>query len=224
MKVDQVMTSDVVTVAPETHLREVARMLSDRKISGMSVVEDGLVVGVISEADILAKERGKTPERGRLLDFLLGDRAAAELKLDATTAGEAMSAPAVTIKPYRSVADAAATMIDEAVNRLPVVDEADRLVGIVTRADLVRAFVRSDEDLTREITDDVILRTLWISPESVQVEVEHGAVTLSGRVENRATAEMLPSFVQRVPGVVSVRSDITWETENGSPVRTGDAA
>jgi len=215
MKVEAVMTRDVVTVNPDTPLRDIARLLSESKISGMPVVEDGHVVGVISEADILAKERGKTPQRKRLLDFLLEDRPGAELKLEATTAREAMSAGALTIGPESPVADAAARMIDERVNRLPVVDRDGRLIGIVTRADLVRAFVRSDEELSREITDDVILRTLWIPPESVHVAVESGVVTLTGRVENRATAEMLPRFVQRVPGVVSVASELSWEDGNG---------
>ena len=208
MNVEAVMTSDVETVAPDTPLREVARLLSERGISGLPVLEEGRVVGVVSEADILAKERGSSHERARLLDFLIGDRAEAEQKLEATTAGEAMSAPALTIRPGKPISEAAATMIDENVNRLPVVDAKGHLIGIVTRADLVRAFVRSDEELTREITDDVILRQLWLSPESIHVTVEHGEVTLTGEVENEEAAEMLPRFVQRVPGVVSVTSDV----------------
>ena len=215
MNVEAVMTSDVETVTPDTPLRGVAELLVEKKISGMPVVDDGRVVGVISEADILAKERGKVPERGRLLDFLLDDRARAELKLEATTAGEAMTAPAVTIGPQTLVASAAAKMIDEHVNRLPVVDRDGRLIGIVTRADLVRAFVRTDAELAEEIRSDVLLRALWLPPDSVDVGVVEGVVTLTGSVENRATAEMLPGFVQRVPGVVSVLSEVTWEDGNG---------
>ena len=215
MNVEAVMTTDVDTTAPDTSLRDVARLLVEDKISGMPVVEDGRVVGVISEADILAKERGKPPERGRLLDFLFGDRASAELKLEATTAGDAMTAPAVTIGPHSPVAVAAAKMIDEGVNRLPVVDRDGRLVGIVTRADLVRAFVRTDAELAEEIRSDVLLRALWLTPESVEVGVVEGVVTLTGSVGDRAMAEMLPAFVQRVPGVVSVLSEVTWEDSNG---------
>jgi CBS domain-containing protein len=216
MKVQDVMSRDVVTVDVATPLREVAALLGEKRISGLPVVAEGRVVGVISEADILAKERGAPRERGGWFGFLVGDRAAAELKLEARTAGEAMSAPALTIEPDRPVSEAAAAMIDESVNRLPVVDHEEKLVGIVTRADLVRAFVRTDDELAAEIREDVLLKALWIAPDSVQVKVADGAVTLSGHVDNRSTAEMLPGFVQRVPGVVSVLSEVTWETGNGA--------
>jgi osmotically-inducible protein OsmY len=92
---------------------------------------------------------------------------------------------------------------------------AGELVGIVTRADLVRAFVRTDRQLADEIREHVLLKSLWIPPGNVNVAVDEGVVTLSGEVENRTTAEMLPDLVQRVPGVVAVRSDVTWEDENG---------
>jgi CBS domain-containing protein len=104
-------------------------------------------------------------------------------------------------------------MVDEGVNRLPVVDADGKLVGIVTRADLVRAFVRTDSELEREIREDVLLRSLWVAPERVVVEVEEGVASLRGQVENRATAEMLPDFVRRVPGVVAVHSDVSWEDD-----------
>jgi predicted transcriptional regulator len=131
-------------------------------------------------------------------------------KLAARTVGEAMTAPAVTIGAKRSLAEAATTMINEAVNRLPVVEEERRLIGIVTRADLVRAFVRSDEEIAKEIREDVLRRALWIEPDSVRVVVEDGEVRLSGEVETKADAELIPSFVQRVPGVVSVLSKLRW--------------
>jgi CBS domain-containing protein len=215
MKVSDVMTTAVVTVSSETPLRDVAVMLTERRISGLPVVDDGRVAGVVSEGDILAKERGRVAERRGLFGVLLDDRATAELKLHARTAGTAMTSPALTIAPNRPVSEAAATMIDEGVNRLPVVDSGGELLGIITRADLVRAFVRTDEELTEDVREGVLLKALWITPGNVNVVVKDGVVTLKGEVENRATAEMLPDFVQRVPGVVAVRSDVTWEDENG---------
>ena len=215
MKIADVMSTDVVTVDVSTPLREAAALLAEKKISGLPVTAEGRVVGVVSEADILAKERGETRERGGLFGFLLDDRATAELKLEARTAGEAMSAPAITTSPERPLAEAAGTMIDEGINRLPVVDDDGQLLGIVTRADLVKAFVRGDAELAEEIREDVLLRALWIPPESIAVTVEDGIVTLKGHVENRATAEMLPEFVQRVPGVVSVHAEVTWDEANG---------
>lgn len=213
MKVEEVMTRDVRTVTPSTPLKDVAALLAEHRISGIPVVEDGRVVGVVSEADILVKERAEKSGRPGLLGLLLDDTAEVEVKLQARTAGDAMTSPAITIGPSRSVTEAAAKMIDEGVNRLPVVDDEGKLVGIVTRADLVRAFLRSDEQIEHEIREDVILRTLWIPPENLSVSVNKGEVTITGHVETKAEAELVETFVARVPGVVSVHSKLTWETE-----------
>ncbi|HZR91962.1 MAG TPA: CBS domain-containing protein [Gaiellaceae bacterium] len=219
MKVEDVMTENVRTVTTDTPLKEVAEILAEQRISGLPVVEAGRVVGVVSEADILAKERGEVPRRGGLLGLLLEDGLEARAKLDAETAGEAMTSPAITIRRGRSLVEAAAKMIDAQVNRLPVVDDNDELVGIVTRADLVRAFVRSDADIAREIREDVILHTLWIVPDELTITVDNGAVTLGGEVETKSDAELLPEFVRRVPGVISVDSRLTWRVEENRPSR-----
>jgi len=102
-------------------------------------------------------------------------------------------------------------MIDEGVNRLPVVDDG-ALVGIITRADIVRAFTRSDAELASEILDDILRRTFWAEPGSVTVTVTDGRVALAGQVETEADAEMLPLFVSRVPGVVAVDADLRART------------
>src|SRR5262249_879082 len=110
------------------------------------------------------------------------------------------------------LAEAAARMLDGGINRLPVV-EGHCLVGIVTRADLVRAFVRSDAELEQEIAEDVVRDTLWLDPNAVSIGVRGGRVTLTGTVETRTSAEILAKLVRRVPGVVSVVSDLKWERE-----------
>ena len=217
MKVGDLMTRDVRTASVSTPLREVARVLVEHRISGLPIVEGGRVVGVVSEADILLKEQGDQPRRSGLLGALalLGaDRDEIEAKLNASTAGEAMSSPAVTITEDRPVAEAAAAMMNGGINRLPVVDTAGRLAGIVTRADLVRAFVRSDEEIGREIREDVILHTLWIAPEHVGVTVTDGNVRLTGQVEGESDARVLPEFVRRVPGVITVTSDLSWQGDD----------
>jgi len=217
MKVGDLMTRDVRTAGVSTPLREVARVLVEHRISGLPIVEGGRVVGVVSEADILLKEQGDQPRRSGLLGALalLGaDRDEIEAKLNASTAGEAMSSPAVTITEDRPVAEAAAAMMNGGINRLPVVDTAGRLAGIVTRADLVRAFVRSDEEIGREIREDVILHTLWIAPEHVGVTVTDGNVRLTGQVEGESDARVLPEFVRRVPGVITVTSDLSWQGDD----------
>jgi len=217
MKVGDLMTRDVRTAGVSTPLREVARVLVEHRISGLPIVEGERVVGVVSEADILLKEQGDQPRRSGLLGALalLGaDRDEIEAKLNASTAGEAMSSPAVTITEDRPVAEAAAAMMNGGINRLPVVDAAGRLAGIVTRADLVRAFVRSDEEIGREIREDVILHTLWIAPEHVGVTVTDGNVRLTGQVEGESDARVLPEFVRRVPGVITVTSDLSWQGDD----------
>ena len=216
MNVRDVMTRDVLTVSPATPLMEVARLLAERGISGLPVVEGGRVVGVVSEADILFKEQGDQPHSSGLvaaLGLLGADRAEIEAKLNATTAGEAMSSPALTITADRPLSQAAAAMMNAGVKRLPVVDAVGNLAGIVTRADLVRAFVRSDDEIEREIREDVIVRTLWIA-ERVDMTVTDGNVSLSGQVESKSDARLLPEFVRRVTGVVSVTSQLTWERED----------
>jgi CBS domain-containing protein len=207
MKVDALMTSDVLTVSPEASLKEAARLLADRGISGLPVVDSaGSVVGVLSEADIVAKARGAMP-RSRLLGWLLEGEAKADDRLTAVTVADAMSAPAVTIGSRRPVHEAAARLIAKGVNRLPVVDSG-RLVGIVTRADLVRAFTRSDSEIETEIREDVLRRTLWLEPGHVSLSVVDGQVSLEGEVASETDAELLRLFVERVPGVVSVDSRV----------------
>lgn len=222
MNVKDVMTSDVITVRPETSLKDVAAILTERRISGVPVVDaSGKVVGVVSEGDILFKERGPSERTGLLAWFADPYDVAEQLKLAARTAAEAMTAPAKTIAPWRLVSSAAAEMLDEGVNRLPVVDDEGRLVGIVTRADLVRAFVRTDAEIVREIREKVLERALLLeTPETVTVGVDGGVVTLDGFVELRADAELIATLVARLPGVVDVESSVRWRRENLKPRST----
>ena len=207
MKVCDLMTKDVVSVVPETSLREAASLLVANRISGMPVVnESNEVVGVLSEADILVKASGSVA-RNRLLGWLLEPDAGLDEKIRAETVAEAMSAPAVTITPYRPVHEAARLMVRENVNRLPVVDEG-KLSGILTRADVVRAFTRSDAEIAEEITSEILRRTFWLEPGRVTTTVTDGHVVIAGEVETEADAEMLPTLVARVPGVVSVEADL----------------
>jgi CBS domain-containing protein len=134
-------------------------------------------------------------------------------KLAAVTAGEAMTAPAVTVEPWITVAKAAATMTSRGMNRLPVVDDG-RLVGIVTRADLVRAYVRSDEELAGTIKVEVLRQLLWLDPTAFTIEVRDGVATISGSVERRSTAEMIARTIAMVPGIVDVDASIRWQLED----------
>lgn len=203
MRVAEIMTTEVLTVTPETSLKQVAELLTARGIAGVPVVdEEKHVLGVVSEADIILKERrlAQPDALHRMLHRTNGTAA----KKAARTAGEAMTSPAVTLTASRRVDVAAALMLDKQVNRLPVVDEHDVLVGIVTRADLVRAFVHTDEEIATEIREEVLLRELWLRPEDFDLIVERGDVTVAGHLPNEDERELLIRRIGLVPGVVSV--------------------
>jgi CBS domain-containing protein len=215
MNVRDLMTTEVLTVSPDTPLKDAAALLAEHGISGLPVCDaDGCVLGIVSEGDILFKERGPREPRGGALAWLVdGSRFQESAKEAARTAGEAMTAPALTIAPERPAAAAARLMLDHGVHRLPVVRDG-ALVGIVTRADLVRAFTRGDAEIALEIREDVLRRALWLEPDALDVSVEGGDVVLTGEIEARSDAEVLTKLVQRIPGVVSVRSNVLYRIDD----------
>lgn len=213
MRIADLMSRDVVATSPESSLKEMAALLADHHISGVPVIDEaGVVVGVISEADVL-QIQSRTPTRGGLLSRLI-DNPTDIVKWDATSVGEAMTTPVVTITQEQDVREAARIMMDEGVNRLPVLDDAGVLVGVVTRADIVRAFLRSDDEILREIEDDVLPRILWIDPQTVDVAVHDGHVTVVGHVESNADAELIDAFVSRLTGVVHVDNQLEWDVDH----------
>jgi signal-transduction protein with cAMP-binding, CBS, and nucleotidyltransferase domain len=186
------MTTPAITVREDALLHEVAEVLAAQRVSGLPVVDrDGSLVGVISEADIILKESGEPSE--------------------ARTAGEAMSAPPLTIEPWHSLTEAARIMLQEHVNRLPVLSDG-ALVGIVTRADLVRAFVRSDAEITAEIHESVALRSHGIDPNGLTLSVHDGEVKVDGPLRSAADAELVEQVIRRIPGVVSVECRLGADT------------
>ena len=217
MTIRDVMTTSVLTVRPDTPLKDVARLLIDGDVSGVPVVdEDGAVLGVVSEGDFLVKEQGPQALRHRRLARLLGESEATKRqigKLAARTAGEAMTVPAITMEPTRAIQDAAAVMTERRVNRLPVV-ESGRLIGIVTRADLVRAYLRTDDELVRTIRQDVLHRILWLDPATFDVTVHAGEAVVRGTVERRSTARILEEAIAMVPGIVSLTADVGWSFDD----------
>jgi len=219
MKIEELMTRDPVAVGPDTPLKDVATILLQHRISGVPVIGERLeVLGVVSEADIVAKEAGPESHDRRMIAWLLGGRQIDAKKLAARTAAEAMTSPAVTIDVGRTVPEAARLMTDDGIKRLPVVDDEGALIGIVTRTDLVRAFARADREIEGEIRDTV-LRTLWIEEPGLNLRVEHGEVRLSGKIQRRADAELLETFAARVPGVVAVHSTLRWAWDDTKPTR-----
>ena len=222
MKVRDLMQSDVRTASPDESLKDVARTLVENRISGMPVCDpDGKVVGVISEGDILFKERGRPEQRPAPRGWLLDGGSRTDLKkVAARTVGDAMTAPAVTIRPSSTATAAARLMIEQGVNRLPVVTQDERLVGIVTRADLVRAFTRQDAAIALEIRHDILERVLWAEPSAVAISVREGEVEVAGQLDTSTDVAILEQLIERVPGVVSVQSTVTSRMPNGNGERS----
>jgi CBS domain-containing protein len=215
MRVADLMTTNVVTVTPETPLKDVANLLVEHRIAGVPVCDSGgQVVGVVSESDILWKELRTLPETNGLFERMLESAYGDDKRAKATTAGEAMSSPAITIEPEAPIARAARLLIEYMINRLPVVSE-NQLVGILARSDLVRAFRRPDEEIEREIRED-LLPHLWIDPHSLSITVAGGDVTVAGEVENHSAALSIERSVRRLPGVVSFRSELRWQLDDRS--------
>jgi CBS domain-containing protein len=218
MRVEKIMTRDVLTVAPETSLREVALLLSTNHVSGVPVcAPDGSVLGIVSEADIVRREEGFSPNPGRVSSWLLRKIDGELDRIGARTAGEAMTAPALTARPGQQVSDVARLMTLHKINRLPVVSYG-RLVGIVSRADLVRAFHRTDEELEREIRDEVLWDIFLLPPEAFRLTVDGGIVTIRGTVRTAADAGSITRCLRGVPGVLEVKSDLVAR-ESGSTRR-----
>jgi len=220
MKVKELMADNPIAIGPETPLKDVAAILVEHRISGLPVIsEQRTVLGVVSEADILIKEQGPEPRRKGLAGWLLTGDLPERGKLAARKSGEAMTSPAITIGPNAHVAEAARVMTEHGIKRLPVVNAEGRLVGILTRSDLVRAFARPDEEIEREIREDVVRRTLWLDGQELNVRVQRGDVMLSGELERRTDVALLPRLVARVPGVVSVNTVLTWRWDDRSVER-----
>ncbi|MBM4796672.1 CBS domain-containing protein [Streptomyces sioyaensis] len=213
--VSDVMTQTVVAIGQEARFKEIVETMEQWKVSALPVlVGEGRVIGVVSEADLLLKEelREANPDRMEQLRRSDGVR-----KAGALTAGELMTTPALTVQAGDSLAQAARTMAYKSVKRLPVVDSGGLLQGIVSRSDLLKVFLRSDEDLAAEVRAEVVNRLFSDSAEEMSVSVTDGVVTLSGQIRNKSLLFVAARLVRAVEGVV----DVTFDLKGADPERTG---
>jgi CBS domain-containing protein len=214
--VKDVMTWRVISVGEDACFKDIAEVLHAHAVSALPVVDDdGHVVGVVSEADLLHKEELREQFLGE--DYRPHTPSVQELcagKARGEVARELMSAPAAVVSMDASVVTACRLMEDRGVKRLPVVDEHGRLVGIVSRCDLLKVFIRSDHDIEHEVRVDVLVRSLWMDTSRVAVAVKDGVVTLSGRVTLRRDAEIAVWMTRQVNGVVNVIDELAWDRDN----------
>lgn len=213
MRLGNLMTRDVVTVGPDAPLKEAARRMLEAHVSGLAVTSDGgVLVGVITEADFVKTEADRgSGARAGLLRWFVRD---SEITDTARTVGDVMTTTVVTLGPDADHTEAARKMRAEGVKRIPIVDEANKLLGIVSRADIMRALVRPDADIIDVIENRIMREVMWIDPALVEVRCVDGDVVMRGRLETRSDAELLLEMARRVDGVISVRSDLSWKIDN----------
>lgn len=205
------MTADVVVAQPEWSLKQAARAMIEAGVSGLPVEgPDGSVVGIITEADFIETEAGRTAGRQRLFDAVFGEK---RTRLPSTVEA-AMTKYPIMVDRNATIAEAARLMADRKVKRLPVVDPDGRLEGIVSRADILVAFARDDQAIADDVERGVIRRILMLESRDVSVHVTEGVVELSGQVPNRSDARLLEELVGRIEGVIRCESDLVWSFDD----------
>jgi CBS-domain-containing membrane protein len=216
--VSDVMTQTVVAVGRDALFKEIVRTMEQWKVSAMPVLEgEGRVVGVVSEADLLPKEEFRDEEpslsqqRERLSDAA---------KAGATRAAELMSTPAVTVRADATLAQAARIMAVRHVKRLPVVDDIGMLQGIVSRADLLKVFLRPDEDIEEEVRRTVVSYLFPGFSHAIHVSVREGVVTLRGHIHDTSLISVAVRLVHAIEGVVDVEPRLTSESKTAEEPQT----
>jgi CBS domain-containing protein len=204
--VGEVMTSEVVLAHRRTPFKELVRLLDRHRISGLPVIDDDdKVLGVVSGTDLVRAQAVRARRH----------------RPGAATAGALMTSPAITVHPEQSVSDAARVMERHSIERLPVVDEEDRLIGIATRRDLLRVFLRTDGAIREEVTEDVLAGRLGLPPGAVEVSVQDGMVTLAGCVESRDDIPAAVRSTWQVEGVVGVVNGLRFRVGDDVPAAQG---
>jgi len=204
--VKDVMTTQVVVVRSGATFKEMAAALRQYRVSAFPVIDEHeKVIGIVSEADLLAKEALTNP--GVLTGVLHHEDVS---KAEGLTAGDLMTPRAVTVRPEDSVEHAAQLMYFLKVKRMPVVDADGGLVGLVSRADVLAVYDRPDNDIREEITGNVIVRGFGKDPRQFAVTVQAGVVTVQGSPETAALGHDIVRKIRHVPGVVAVHDQLSY--------------
>ncbi|TQK49996.1 CBS domain protein [Streptomyces sp. SLBN-118] len=200
--VADLMSPTAVSVQRGTPFKEIARLLDEYGITAVPVIDvHERPVGVVSEADLLRKKTARDTS---------------------SVAEELMSSPAIVAQPGWSVVRAARVMEKKRIKRLPVVDESGRLVGVISRSDLLQLFLRRDRAIQEEILEDVVTHTLGLPPSSLTVEVTDGRVTLSGTVARKSLIPITLRLCESVDGVVDVVDRLAYDVDDSAAAEGGD--
>lgn len=221
MKVGRVMTEDVVSVRPDTPFKEMVERLVGSGVSGLPVVDDSSrLVGIVTEADLVAKEAydGRRPRALAVLADVLSAREHHWVtKAAGWTADDVMTRRVTTCQPSEDVRGVARRMLERGVKRVPVVDDRGGLVGIVSRQDILRSLARPDEEIAAEVTR--LLRTDPNRPDDHRVtsSVEDGRVKLTGDVRYAWDESIIVAMVRGIDGVIDVVSHVHHREPNPTP-------
>lgn len=212
MKLRYLMTRDVITIGADASLKEAARRMIEAGISGLPVTAaDGSLVGIVTEADFVTTEADRRrKKRAGLLRLVYRD---VEIPSQERLVGDVMTTDLIVLGPEADHAEAARLMQKEGIKRIPVVEDG-KLVGLVSRSDVLRIFARSDQEIIEEIREHVIGDILWIDPERVDIKSVEGNVVLRGLLETRSDTELLARLTARVDGVMSVANHLEFEVDN----------
>jgi CBS domain-containing protein len=217
MNVESVMSRDVVSVVPTASIEEAAELMVEHGISGLPVVDEtGALVGILSEGDLIMRQRPRTELRWWEVFFADAERLARDYqKMTGTTVVEVMTRSVVCVRPDASIEAAAALLHEHNIRRLPVVANG-RLVGIVSRADLVRAIAHSSAGTTAARSDAQLVHDMqvrmeaepWLSNRNILIEATNGVVSLWGMVETDAEKSALETMARALPGSKGVDSHL----------------
>lgn len=200
MQVVDLMTTNVISVTPETPIKDAARLMFRHRVSGLPVIGGaGEVLGIITEADFLRLEVAR-----------LSEEEVSPVEL----VGQVMSSGVVTISADVGVAEAAQIMAVQDIKRLPVVGPEGKMVGILSRLDVVAVFTRPDEIIEDEIREDLLRRVLFVDPDDINVGVANGVVTFTGEIGTANEARLLEELARRLDGVMRVQNELTWRLDD----------
>jgi CBS domain-containing protein len=219
--VEDVMTKDVVTVRSYAPFREIVQVMLANDIGAVPVVDSmGHAVGIVSRTDLIAKELPGDAGSGQstVWRLLSADGRKAGAQREATTAGRLMSLNLVTVDAGAGVTRAAYLMRRHDVTHLPVTDEQDMVVGIVSRGDLLRSFLRDDAEIREHVIRDVLIEALDADRDTIEVLVNTGIVTLKGALDRASSAAYAVRATRQVPGVVDVVDELHWKVDDRRPV------
>lgn len=215
LRAKDVMTVPVLTVQPDTDVKDIAAMMVTHHISGLPVMTpEGELVGVVTEADLLHKEAGSSRQDPRFFAGLppFGQAAVAARKAAGLVARDLMTSPVITVDEETPLREVAALMVRRKINRVPVL-RGGRVTGIVSRADVVRALVRSDVELAGAVRGS-LLHDLWVDVQRLHIAVRQGVVHLDGQVERRSERDLVERWVLAIDGVIGLESRLTYEVDD----------